>query len=165
MSVRNLLHSPANFKFTTESIQDRSLTNVMNVASLLYGTQTLKFTTESIQEWNPKLFFGWCKSFTKNSELKVHQIICTGDKTYKYNQSGKSFTQHSDHEAHHRIHTGEKPYKWMKVAYHSLTLQVFIFTTESTQEINPTNVDCVAIFYLVLHFPIPSINPYWKTTL
>ena len=53
----------------------------------------------------------------------------------------------------------------MKVAYHSLTLQVFIFTTEATQEINPTNVDCVAIFYLVLHFPIPSINPYWKTTL
>jgi hypothetical protein len=29
----------------------------------------------------------------------------------------------------------------MKVAYHSINLQVFIFTTESTKEINLTNVD------------------------
>ena len=34
-----------------------------------------------------------------------------------------------------RIFTNE-----MKVAYHSINLQVFIFTTESTQEINLTNV-------------------------
>lgn len=123
------------------------------MASLLYGTQTLKFTTESIQEWNPKLFFGWCKSFTKNSELKVHQIICTGEKTYKYNQSGKSFTQHSDHEAHHRIHTGENLYKWNEggISFNkspSLYFHYRVYTRDK-----PYKCGLVTIFNLVLHFP------------
>ena len=44
----------------------------------------------------------------------------------------------------------------MKVAYHSLTLQVF-FTKESTQEINLTNVECVADL-----LPVPPFSKFIK---
>lgn len=48
MNAVNLLCSPETFKFTTESIQDESLINVMNVTNLLHRTQVLKFITEPI---------------------------------------------------------------------------------------------------------------------
>ena len=53
----------------------------------------------------------------------------------------------------------------LEVAYQLLTLSIFLFTTESTQDINLLNVVCVANLYPVLYFPSSSKNPYWKTTL
>ncbi|XP_058874091.1 zinc finger protein 239-like [Acipenser ruthenus] len=50
------------------------------------------------------------KSFSRFSQLKIHQRVHTGDKPYHCFECGRSFTQLQNLKRHQRSHTGEKPY-------------------------------------------------------
>src|SRR5277367_4712106 len=51
------------------------------------------------------------KRFTKQSNLKIHEIIHTGKKLFNCGDCGKRFTQKAHLTQHLRIHTGETPYQ------------------------------------------------------
>uniref|UniRef100_UPI00358F527E zinc finger protein 583-like n=1 Tax=Myxine glutinosa TaxID=7769 RepID=UPI00358F527E len=51
------------------------------------------------------------KAFAFISQLKIHQIIHTGEKLYNCSICMKAFGSSSHLNIHQRIHTGEKPYK------------------------------------------------------
>ncbi|XP_030050723.1 zinc finger protein 25-like [Microcaecilia unicolor] len=51
------------------------------------------------------------KSFSRNSNLRIHERIHTGGELYKCPECDKSFTRKNHLSIHERIHTGEKPFK------------------------------------------------------
>ncbi|NXK90667.1 ZNF3 protein, partial [Formicarius rufipectus] len=50
-------------------------------------------------------------SFSRSSDLVVHQQLHTVEKPYKCLECGKSFSQSFHLIRHQSIHTGEGPYK------------------------------------------------------